>query len=126
MSLIPTQVCAPLYLAIADLRWPSVVSRTRATLFSRYALRVLRIAHCLCTCLTRRPFHYPVPRAQAGARLCKCMGEEFIPYLPLVMPSLITSASADPDVQVGAGGSGRGRAGGGVRQKWVWGQQRWG
>ncbi|GLI67663.1 hypothetical protein VaNZ11_011915 [Volvox africanus] len=37
---------------------------------------------------------------QAGARLCKCLGSEFIEYLPLVLPSLLQSASADPDVQV--------------------------
>ncbi|KAG2489783.1 hypothetical protein HYH03_011733 [Edaphochlamys debaryana] len=37
---------------------------------------------------------------QAGARLCKCLGAEFIEYLPLVLPSLLASASADPDVQV--------------------------
>ncbi|KAG2431232.1 hypothetical protein HXX76_009760 [Chlamydomonas incerta] len=37
---------------------------------------------------------------QAGARLCKCLGPEFIEYLPLVMPSLLASAQADPDVQV--------------------------
>ncbi|GLC61179.1 hypothetical protein PLESTB_001728100 [Pleodorina starrii] len=37
---------------------------------------------------------------QAGARLCKCLGSEFIEYLPLVLPSLLASASADPDVQV--------------------------
>ncbi|GFR44315.1 hypothetical protein Agub_g5527 [Astrephomene gubernaculifera] len=37
---------------------------------------------------------------QAGARLCKCLGSEFMEYLPLVLPSLLNSASADPDVQV--------------------------
>lgn len=37
---------------------------------------------------------------QAGARLCKCLGDEFLPYLPITMPYLIKSASAEPDVQV--------------------------
>ena len=37
---------------------------------------------------------------QAGARFCKCLGSEFLPYLPLVMPQLIQSASLSPDVSV--------------------------
>lgn len=37
---------------------------------------------------------------QAGARLCKCLGQEFIPYMPIVMPSLLRSARLDPDVKV--------------------------
>ena len=37
---------------------------------------------------------------QAGARFCKCLGAEFLPYLPLVMPQLIQSASLSPDVTV--------------------------
>ena len=44
------------------------------------------------------------PRAnymlQAGARLCKCLGNEFIPYLGVVMPSLLRSAQLKPDVNV--------------------------
>lgn len=37
---------------------------------------------------------------QAGARFCKCLGAEFLPYLPMVMPQLIQSASLSPDVTV--------------------------
>uniref|UniRef100_A0A7S0VCH6 TOG domain-containing protein n=1 Tax=Polytomella parva TaxID=51329 RepID=A0A7S0VCH6_9CHLO len=37
---------------------------------------------------------------QAGARLCKCLGQEFFPYLAIVMPPLLKSAMLDPDVQV--------------------------
>lgn len=37
---------------------------------------------------------------QAGARLCKCLGPEFIPYLEVVMPSLLTSAKIEPEVKV--------------------------
>lgn len=37
---------------------------------------------------------------QAGARFCKCLGTEFLPYLPLVMPQLLQSASLSPDVTV--------------------------
>ncbi len=37
---------------------------------------------------------------QAGARLCKCLGEEFLPYLPMVMPPLLHSAQLRPDVAV--------------------------
>lgn len=37
---------------------------------------------------------------QAGARFCKCLGAEFLPYLPLVMPQLLQSASLSPDVTV--------------------------
>lgn len=37
---------------------------------------------------------------QAGARLCKCLGEEFIPYLGIVMPPLMQSAQLKPDVNI--------------------------
>jgi len=37
---------------------------------------------------------------QAGARLCKCLGNEFIPYLSIVMPPLIKSANIEPDIKV--------------------------
>ena len=32
---------------------------------------------------------------QAGARLCKCLGEEFLPYMDAVMPPLINAASEE-------------------------------
>lgn len=37
---------------------------------------------------------------QAWTRLCKCLGQDFIPYLTVVMPSLLKSAQLKPDVQV--------------------------
>lgn len=37
---------------------------------------------------------------QAGARLCKCLGEEFLPYLNVVMPPLLRSAQLSADVNV--------------------------
>lgn len=37
---------------------------------------------------------------QAGARLCKCLGPEFLPYLSIVMPPLLKSAQLEPDVKV--------------------------
>jgi len=37
---------------------------------------------------------------QAWTRMCTSLGEEFVPYLPLVMPSLLHSASINPDVIV--------------------------
>jgi hypothetical protein len=39
--------------------------------------------------------------SQAGARLCKCLGDEFIPYLPIVMPPLLKSAAMEADIKVG-------------------------
>lgn len=32
---------------------------------------------------------------QAGARLCKCLGDEFLPYMDAVMPPLIKAAGED-------------------------------
>jgi hypothetical protein len=37
---------------------------------------------------------------QAWARLCKCLGHEFLPYLPKVMPPLLKSAALKADLQV--------------------------
>lgn len=37
---------------------------------------------------------------QAGARLCKCLGQEFLPYMDVVMPPLLRSALLEPDVKV--------------------------
>lgn len=37
---------------------------------------------------------------QAGARLCKCLGQEFLPFLEIVMPPLIASAKIEPEVKV--------------------------
>lgn len=39
-------------------------------------------------------------RLQAWARLCKCLGQEFIPYMHIVMPPLMQSASLKPDVTI--------------------------
>ena len=38
---------------------------------------------------------------QAGARICKALGDEFLPYLEVVMPPLLHSAKLQPDVTVG-------------------------
>eukprot|EP01101_Sappina_pedata_P007334 TRINITY_DN3845_c0_g1_i1.p1 TRINITY_DN3845_c0_g1~~TRINITY_DN3845_c0_g1_i1.p1 ORF type:complete len:1088 (+),score=593.45 TRINITY_DN3845_c0_g1_i1:90-3353(+) len=37
---------------------------------------------------------------QAWARFCKCLGNDFVPYLPMVMPALIKSATCEPEVQI--------------------------
>ena len=42
---------------------------------------------------------------QAGARICKSLGEEFLPYLGIVMPPLLASAQLRPDVRVSDAGS---------------------
>jgi hypothetical protein len=38
--------------------------------------------------------------AQAGARMCKCLGDEMVPYLPIVMPPLLASAQLKPELEV--------------------------
>lgn len=37
---------------------------------------------------------------QAGARICKTLGQDFLPYLQLVMPPLLAAAQLKPDVIV--------------------------
>eukprot|EP00878_Enallax_costatus_P012560 GHUV01013118.1.p1 GENE.GHUV01013118.1~~GHUV01013118.1.p1 ORF type:complete len:1009 (+),score=321.88 GHUV01013118.1:364-3390(+) len=37
---------------------------------------------------------------QAGARLCKALGLEFLPYLPVVMPPLLAAARVEPEMKV--------------------------
>jgi HEAT repeat protein len=37
---------------------------------------------------------------QAWTRICKCLGPDFVPYLPYVMPPLLRSAEIQPDVVV--------------------------
>ncbi|KAE9601182.1 hypothetical protein Lal_00023750 [Lupinus albus] len=37
---------------------------------------------------------------QAWARLCKCLGQDFLPYMAFVMPPLLWSASLKPDVTI--------------------------
>lgn len=37
---------------------------------------------------------------QAWARLCKCLGQDFLPYMNVVMPSLLQSAQLKPDVTI--------------------------
>lgn len=37
---------------------------------------------------------------QAGARICTALGQDFIPYLPVVMPPMLQAAGAKPDFQV--------------------------
>jgi hypothetical protein len=40
---------------------------------------------------------------QAGARLCKCLGAEFLPYLGVVMPPLLEAAGRQVDVSLTEG-----------------------
>jgi len=40
---------------------------------------------------------------QAWARICSSIGDAFIPYLTVVMPPLMRSASIKPDVQISNG-----------------------
>ncbi|KAL6637674.1 hypothetical protein ACP70R_025246 [Stipagrostis hirtigluma subsp. patula] len=42
---------------------------------------------------------------QAWARLCKCLGQDFLPYMSVVMPPLLQSAQLKPDVSVTSAGS---------------------
>jgi hypothetical protein len=37
---------------------------------------------------------------QACGRICKCLGAEFRPYLPFVIPPLLKSAQIDPELHV--------------------------
>ncbi|XP_028213454.1 uncharacterized protein LOC114395804 isoform X1 [Glycine soja] len=37
---------------------------------------------------------------QAWARLCKCLGQDFLPYMGFVMPPLLQSAQLKPDVTI--------------------------
>ncbi|GFZ20798.1 ARM repeat superfamily protein [Actinidia rufa] len=37
---------------------------------------------------------------QAWARLCKCLGQDFLPYMSFVMPPLLQSAQLKPDVTI--------------------------
>ena len=37
---------------------------------------------------------------QACGRICKCLGEHFQPYLPMVLPPLLRSAQIDPELHV--------------------------
>lgn len=37
---------------------------------------------------------------QSWARICRCLGQDFVPYLPVVMPPLLASAKISPDVTV--------------------------
>jgi hypothetical protein len=48
----------------------------------------------------------PPPFPQAGARLCKALGPEFLSYLPVVMPQLLTAAKLEPELKVRGGGLG--------------------
>jgi importin-5 len=46
---------------------------------------------------------------QSWARICRCLQQEFVPYLAHVMPPLLRSASVNPEVSIsdiGAGGAG--------------------
>ena len=63
-----------------------------------------------CVCSQAQTLDADDPTAgymlQAGARLCKTLGEEFLPYLGAVMPPLLHSAQLKPDVDIADEGSG--------------------
>jgi hypothetical protein len=42
---------------------------------------------------------------QAWARLCKCLGQDFLPYMNVVMPPLLHSAKLKPDVTISSANS---------------------
>ncbi|XP_049403546.1 uncharacterized protein LOC125867161 [Solanum stenotomum] len=42
---------------------------------------------------------------QAWARLCKCLGQDFLPYMSVVMPPLLQSAQLKPDVTISSANS---------------------
>ncbi|RZC82848.1 hypothetical protein C5167_045640, partial [Papaver somniferum] len=42
---------------------------------------------------------------QAWARLCKCLRQDFLPYMSVVMPPLLQSAQLKPDVTITSAGS---------------------
>ncbi|KAK4788129.1 hypothetical protein SAY86_019448 [Trapa natans] len=42
---------------------------------------------------------------QAWARLCKCLGQEFLPYMSVVMPPLLKSSQLKPDVTISSADS---------------------
>jgi hypothetical protein len=44
--------------------------------------------------------HFHLLSLQAWARLCKCLGQEFLPYMSVVMPPLLRSAQLKPDVTI--------------------------
>lgn len=45
-------------------------------------------------------FHQCLDVLQAWARLCKCLGQDFLPYMNVVMPPLLHSAQLKPDVTI--------------------------
>ena len=40
---------------------------------------------------------------QAAARICTALGQDFVPYLPIVMPPMLEAAGAKPDFKVAEG-----------------------
>jgi hypothetical protein len=37
---------------------------------------------------------------RAYARICQCLGQDFVPFMPLVIPSLMASASIEPELKI--------------------------
>lgn len=68
------------------------------------------MADCVVVCAQAQSLEPDDPTIgymlQAGARLCKTLGEEFLPYLDTVMPPLLVTAQLKPDVDVADAGSG--------------------
>lgn len=64
---------------------------------------VARLAAQLSPTPPAQPTSPPPPAPlslQAGARICKTLGQDFLPYLQLVMPPLLAAAQLKPDVIV--------------------------
>lgn len=67
----------------------------------RYVFCIIYIAYSICMkCLLDYVWSNYFNLLQAWARLCKCLGQDFLPYMEFVMPPLLKSASLKPDVTI--------------------------
>lgn len=82
-----------------DLRWSRMIQRqvtcSKYTLITKRCAENLKII-LLFSCLM---IFYSL-LSQAWARLCKCLGQDFLPYMSVVMPPLLQSAQLKPDVTI--------------------------
>eukprot|EP01025_Chloroclados_australasicus_P010561 TRINITY_DN1432_c0_g2_i1.p1 TRINITY_DN1432_c0_g2~~TRINITY_DN1432_c0_g2_i1.p1 ORF type:complete len:1108 (-),score=185.74 TRINITY_DN1432_c0_g2_i1:305-3628(-) len=71
-----------------------------AELFRPHATKVMEVLQQLHT--TNFEPHDPIIgyMYQAGARLCRTLGKDFIPYLQVVLPPLLKAAAVQPEIQV--------------------------
>jgi hypothetical protein len=37
---------------------------------------------------------------QAWGRICSVLGQDFVPYLPFVMPPILQTAAQEPDIKI--------------------------